>query len=62
MKIGELLHYLWDGVDIPVTKEEVQHSVNVLTWGLKESIKNDKDLQEANNQYKIAHYNKNQLV
>lgn len=62
MKIGELLDFLWNGVDIPVSKEELQHSVNVLTWGIKESIKNDKDLQEANNQYKIAHYNQNHLV
>ena len=52
MKITELIKFLWDGVDIPITKEEIQHSVNVLTFGLKEEIQNDNDLQNVNIRYK----------
>ena len=56
MTISELLNYLWDGVDIPVTKEEIQHSVNVATWALKEEIKDDKDMKALNDAYKISCY------
>ena len=58
MTISELLNYLWDGVDIPVTKEEIQHSVNVATWALKEEIKDDKDMKALNDAYKISCYDK----
>ena len=30
MTLINLLKYLWDGVDIPVTKEEIQQGVNEL--------------------------------
>ena len=56
MTISELLNYLWNGVDIPVTKEEIQHSVNVATWALKEEIKDDKDMKALNDSYKISCY------
>ena len=56
MKIRELLDYLWNGVDIPITKDDIQHAVNVAIWDLKNDIKNCKDLQELNNAYKIAQY------
>lgn len=55
MTIISLIKYLWDGVDIPITKEEIQHSVNVITWGLKKEITSDNDFKELNNQYKIEH-------
>jgi hypothetical protein len=50
------LEYLWNGVDIPVTEDEIQHSVNVLTWGLKNEITSDKDMKSLNEQYKLEHY------
>lgn len=56
MTISELIKFLWDGVDIPITKEELQHSVNVLTWGIKKSITDDEDMQKINDKYKISHY------
>lgn len=30
MTISQLIKFLWDGVDIPVTKEEIQQEVNEL--------------------------------
>ena len=38
MKITELFKFLWDGVDIPITKDEIQHSVNVAIWTIKKDI------------------------
>lgn len=58
MKFVELLDFLWDGVDIPITKDEIQHSVNVMTWGLKKEITSDKEIKELNDQYKIEHFEK----
>ena len=56
MKISELLDFLWDGVDIPITKEEIQHSVNVGTWALKKEIVEDKEIKQLNDAYKIDCY------
>ena len=58
MTIVSLIKYLWDGVDIPVTEEEIQHSINVMTWGVKNRIKSDDDIKELNDKYKIAQYDK----
>ncbi len=58
MTISELIKFIWDGVDIPVTKEEIQHSVNVFTYGLRNRIVNDEEVQELNTQYKIDIYDK----
>ena len=58
MKLVELLDFLWDGVDIPITKDEIQHSVNVMAWGLKKEITSDKEIKELNDQYKIEHFGK----
>lgn len=59
MKITELIKFLWDGVDIPVTKEEIQHTVNVATWALKTELSEDDDLKKLNNAYKISCYDNN---
>ena len=56
MTIVELLKFLWDGVDIPVTKEEIQHSVNVATWALKKGLSEDDDFKKLNDAYKISCY------
>lgn len=62
MTIISLIKYLWDGVDIPITKEEIQHSVNVITWGLKKEITSDNDYKELNNQYKIEQFDKEHIL
>lgn len=62
MTIISLIKYLWDGVDIPVTKEEIQHSVNVMTWGLKNTIKSDNDLKKLNDKYKIEQFDKEHIL
>ena len=56
MTIIKLLKYVWNGVDIPITKDDIQHAVNVAVWDLKNEIKNHKGIQELNNQYKISCY------
>ena len=38
MTITQLIKFLWNGVDIPVTQDEIQHSVNVATWALKKEL------------------------
>lgn len=58
MTIVELLKFLWDGVDIPVTKEEIQHSVNVVTWALKKELSENDDVKKLNDTYKISCYDK----
>lgn len=58
MKITELIKFLWDGVDIPVTKEELQHSVNVAVWSLKKEISEDEDIKTLDTQYKVSCYDK----
>lgn len=58
MTIIELIKFLWDGVDIPVTQDEIQHSVNVATWALKKGLSEDKEIKELNNEYKIDCYDK----
>jgi len=52
MTLTEILKFLWDGVDIPITKEEIQHTVNVATWTLKKGLSEDEDFKELNNLYK----------
>ena len=52
MTLTEILKFLWDGVDIPVTKEEIQHTVNVGCWTLKKGLSEDEDFKELNNLYK----------
>ena len=56
MTITQLIKFLWNGVDIPVSQDEIQHSVNVATWALKEEIKDDKDMKALNDAYKISCY------
>jgi hypothetical protein len=58
MTIAQLIQFLWNGVDIPVTKDEIQHSVNVATWVLKEELSEDEDCKKLNDAYKISCYDK----
>ena len=58
MTIAQLIQFLWNGVDIPVTKDEIQHSVNVATWVLKEELSKDEDCKKLNDAYKISCYDK----
>jgi len=55
MTLIEILKFLWDGVDIPVTKEEIQHTVNVSTWALKKGLSEDEDFKKMNDLYNIHH-------
>ena len=48
MKITELIKFLWNGVDIPITRDEIQHSVNVAVWSLKKEISEDEQKQQEN--------------
>lgn len=48
MTLINLLKYLWDGVDIPVTKEEIQQGVNEL---FEEIRKGDINLQIEKKKY-----------
>lgn len=59
MKITELINFLWNGVDIPITRDEIQHSVNVAVWSMKKEIEKDEDFQKLNNAYKISCYDNN---
>ena len=56
MTLIEILKFLWDGVDIPITKEEIQHTVNVSTWALKKGLSEDEDFKKLNDAYKISCY------
>ena len=56
MTITQLIKFLWNGVDIPVTKDEIQHSVNVATWALKKGLSEDDDFKKLNDTYKISCY------
>lgn len=56
MTITQLIKFLWNGVDIPVTKDEIQHSVNVATWALKKGLSEDEDFKKLNDMYKISCY------
>ena len=56
MTITQLIKFLWDGVDIPVTQDEIQHSVNVATWALKKGLSEDDDFKKLNDEYKISCY------
>ena len=56
MTITQLINFLWNGVDIPVTKDEIQHSVNVATWALKKGLSEDDDFKKLNDAYKISCY------
>ena len=59
MKITELIKFLWNGVDISITRDEIQHSVNVAVWSLKKEISEDEQFRELDNQYKISCYDNN---
>ena len=59
MKITELIKFLWNGVDIPITRDEIQHSVNVAVCSLKKEISEDEQFRELDNQYKISCYDNN---
>ena len=59
MKITDLIKFLWNGVDIPITRDEIQHSVNVAVWSLKKEISEDEQFRELDNQYKISCYDNN---
>ena len=56
MTIIQLIKFLWNGVDIPVTQDEIQHSINVSTWALKKRLSEDDDLKKLNDAYKISCY------
>jgi len=56
MTITQLIKFLWNDVDIPVTKDEIQHSVNVATWALKKGLSEDDDFKKLNDAYKISCY------
>lgn len=56
MTITQLIKFLWNGVDIPITQDEIQHSVNVATWALKKELSEDKDMKKLNDAYKISCY------
>ena len=58
MTIIQLIKFLWSGVDIPVTQDEIQHSVNVATWALKKGLSEDEDFKKLNDMYKISCYDK----
>ena len=57
MKLTELFKFLWDGVDIPITKDEIQHSVNVAIWSIKKDIIEDKEVQKCNTLYNLSNKN-----
>ena len=57
MKITELFKFLWDGVDVPITKDEIQHSVNVAIWLIKKDIIEDKEVQKCNKLYNLSNKN-----
>ena len=59
MTITQLIKFLWNGVDIPVTHDEIQHSVNVAVWSLKKEISEDEGFNKLNNAYKISCYDNN---
>jgi hypothetical protein len=52
MTVTQILKFLWDGVDIPVTQDEIQHTVNVATWVLKKGLNEDEDIKKINDIYK----------
>ena len=56
MTITQLIKFLWNDVDIPITKDEIQHSVNVATWALKKGLSEDEDFKKLNDMYKISCY------
>jgi hypothetical protein len=56
MTITQLIKFLWDGVDIPITKDEIQHSINVAIWALKKGLSEDDDFKKLNDAYKISCY------
>jgi len=56
MTITQLIKFLWNGVDIPVTQDEIQHSINVTTWALKKGLSEDDDFKKLNDAYKISCY------
>ncbi len=51
MTLSELIKFLWNGVDIPLTKDEIQHSVNVAIWAAKRDIVEDKEVKQCNDLY-----------
>jgi len=61
MTITQLIKFLWNGVDIPVTQDEIQHSVNVATWALKKGLSEDEDIKKLNNAYKVSVYDKQHI-
>ena len=61
MTITQLIKFLWNGVDIPVSQDEIQHSVNVATWALKKGLSEDEDIKKLNNAYKISVYDKQHM-
>jgi hypothetical protein len=56
MTITQLIKFLWNGVDIPFTQDEIQHSVNVAAWALKKGLSEDDDFKKLNDAYKISCY------
>lgn len=55
MTVTQILKYIWDGVDVPVTQEEIQHTVNVATWALKKGLTEDEDIKKINDIYETNH-------
>lgn len=46
MTISQLIKFLWDGVDIPITKEEIQQEVNELFEEIRKGEINSQIEQE----------------
>jgi len=55
MTVTQILKFLWDGVDVPVTQDEIQHTVNVATWALKKGLTEDEDIKKINDIYNNQH-------
>ena len=55
MTVTQILKFLWDGVDVPVTQDEIQHTVNVVTWALKKGLTEDEDIKKINDIYNTQH-------
>ena len=55
MTVTQILKFLWDEVDVPVTQDEIQHTVNVVTWALKKGLTEDEDIKKINDIYNTQH-------
>lgn len=54
MTISQLIKFLWDGVDIPITKEEIQQEVNELFEEIRKGEINSQ-IEQKEPERKIPH-------